>query len=262
MTAPGVDRFRDRVVVITGAGSGMGLAAAHLFAREGATVAMNDLNEAPLRAAVAEVAAAGGRAFALPGDASDESCADAAIREVVDRCGRVDVMICNAGFATIRPAAEYTEWRRSMAVNLDAPFYWSRAAAVHSMIPNRRGAIVIVASNAAFAAFPGDVGYIASKHGATGLTKALAVEWAAHGIRVNCLCPGLTQTNMIREMEAIQPDRFVVRRARIPQGRIGQPEEQAEAMAFLASDAASYVTGLIMNNDGGQMALYSGFSPQ
>lgn len=255
-------RFSDRIVVITGAGSGMGLAAARLFAAEGAVVWINDVKADTADAAVAAVEKDGGKAFALPGDVSDEAVAEASIRTVVERSGRVDVLVNNAGVSTIVPATEYTAWKRTMAINLDAPFYWSRAAARQSMIPNRSGAIVNVSSNAGFAAFPGDVGYIASKHGVTGLTKALAVEWAQFGIRVNCLCPGLTETNMIREMEALDADRFVERRRRIPLGRIGRPEEQAAAMLFLASGEASYVTGLIMNNDGGQMALYSGFSPQ
>lgn len=255
-------RFADRIVVITGAGSGMGRAAALQFAAEGAVVAVNDLRPEAAAETVGMIGAAGGRALAIPGDVSDEAVAREAIARVVRDHGQVDVLVCNAGVSTIRPAVEYDSWRRSIGVNLDAPFYWSRQAAIQSMIPAGRGAIVIVSSNAGFAAFPGDVGYIASKHGATGLTKALAVEWAGLGIRVNCICPGLTETAMVRQMEEIDPDRFTIRRQRIPVGRVGQPEELAEAMLYLASDAASYVTGLIMNVDGGQMALYSGFAPQ
>lgn len=254
-------RFKDKIVVITGAGSGMGRAAAKMFASDGATVAVNDLNPEAANATVDAIAKAGGRAYALPGDVASEEIAVASIKKVVSEFGRIDVLVNNAGISTIQPATEYAAWRKTMSINLDAPFFWSRAAAVESMIPNRSGAIVIVSSNAGFAAFPGDVGYIASKHGVTGLTKALAVEWAKHNIRVNCLCPGLTETAMIKQMEALDANRFVERRRRIPMGRIGKPEEQAAAMLYLASDEASYVTGLIMNNDGGQMALYSGFSP-
>ena len=240
----------------------MGRAAAGLFAGEGARVAVNDQKPDAAQATVDAISDAGGEAFAIPGDVADEAFAKTAIAEVVARWGKIDVMVCNAGVSTIQSATEYTDWRRSMGVNLDAPFYWSRQAAIQSMIPNNSGAIVIVASNAGFAAFPGDVGYISSKHGVTGLTKSLAVEWAPHNIRVNCVCPGLTDTGMVREMEALDPDRFTIRRQRIPLGRVGKPEEQADAMLYLASDQASYVTGLIMNVDGGQMALYSGFAPQ
>lgn len=254
-------RFRDKIVVITGAGSGMGLEAAKLFAAEGAIVAINDVKIDAVNQAVAAVVGQGGRAFALPGDIADEQTALNSVRTVVSEFGKVDVLVNNAGVATVEPAEKYTAWRKQMSVNLDAPFYWSRAVANASMIPNKAGAIVNVSSCAGLAAIPMDVGYVTSKHGLIGLTKALAVEWAAHNIRVNCVCPGFTETNMIKEMEAIKPDRFVERRKRIPMGRPAAPIEQAKAMVYLASDDASYVSGLIMNVDGGQMALFSGFTP-
>jgi NAD(P)-dependent dehydrogenase (short-subunit alcohol dehydrogenase family) len=129
------------------------------------------------------------------------------------------------------------------------------------MIPNKKGAIVNIASLAAMVAYPGDVGYIASKAGVLGLTRALAVEWAKHNIRVNCICPGFTDTQIIKDMEKIDPNRFSERRKRIPMARAARPEEMADAMAYLASDQASYVTGSILNVDGGQIALSSGWSP-
>ena len=123
-------RFENNVVVITGGGSGMGLAAARMFAAEGAIVAINDLLPDRVDDAVAQVEAAGGRAFAIAGDVSEEEVARERIREVVSRQGRVDVLVNCAGISTIKPAVEYDAWRRTMGVNLDAPFYWSRAAAI------------------------------------------------------------------------------------------------------------------------------------
>jgi NAD(P)-dependent dehydrogenase (short-subunit alcohol dehydrogenase family) len=129
------------------------------------------------------------------------------------------------------------------------------------MIANGQGAIVNVASLAGLVAYPRDVGYVAAKHGVVGLTKALAIEWACHGIRVNCICPGITETPIFTALEKIAPGKYDERRKRVPIGRQAQPIEQARVMAFLASDDASSVTGVIMPLDGGQMALSSGWAP-
>ena len=254
-------RFKDRVVVITGGGSGMGLATSKLFASEGATVAVNDIKAETAAKAVSEIEAAGGKAFAIPGDVSSRDVAQKSVKEVIARCGRIDILINNAGIATIQPAEEYSEWERITGVDLDAPFYWSQAAGALTMIPGKGGAIVNISSLAGHVAYPGDVGYIAAKAGVLGLTRSLAIEWAKHGIRVNCICPGFTDTQIIKDMEAIDPDRFVERRRRVPMGRAARPEEIAKAVAFLASDDASYITGAILNADGGQIALSSGWSP-
>jgi NAD(P)-dependent dehydrogenase (short-subunit alcohol dehydrogenase family) len=254
-------RFKDKVVVITGGGSGMGLAASRLFAAEGAIVAINDVKTETADKAVSEVEAAGGRALAIPGDVSSRDVARDSVLATIKAYGRIDVLLNNAGIATIQPAEDYTEWDRITGVDLDAPFYWAQAAAKHSMIENKAGAIVNISSLAGLVAYPGDVGYIAAKAGVLGLTRSLAVEWAKHGIRVNCICPGFTDTQIIKDMEAIDPNRFTERRRRIPMQRAGQPEEIAKAMAFLVSDDASYITGSVLNVDGGQVALSSGWSP-
>lgn len=254
-------RFRDKVVVITGGGSGMGLAASAIFAAEGAIVAVNDVKAETADKAVAAIEEKGGRAFAIPGDVSSREVAQESVARTVERHGRVDILLNNAGIATIQPAEDYTEWDRITGVDLDAPFLWAQAAAKQSMIPNKGGAIVNISSLAGMVAYPGDVGYIAAKAGVLGLTRSLAVEWAKHGIRVNCICPGFTDTQIIKDMEAIDPNRFTERRRRIPMQRAGRPEEIAKAMAFLASDDASYITGAVLNVDGGQVALSSGWSP-
>jgi NAD(P)-dependent dehydrogenase (short-subunit alcohol dehydrogenase family) len=181
-------------------------------------------------------------------------------RELVKRFGRIDVLVNNAGLAFMAPASEYREFERSVAVNLGGAFNWSQAVAVESMIPNRSGAIVNISSLAGLAAHPGDVGYIASKHGVIGLTKALALEWAEFGIRVNCVAPGITSSPTMRRVIDAEPIFMAERIARVPIGRVGQPEDQAQAILFLASDAAAYISGVTLPVDGGQMAMQSGYS--
>jgi NAD(P)-dependent dehydrogenase (short-subunit alcohol dehydrogenase family) len=252
-------RFKDRIAVVTGGGSGIGLAAARLLAAEGAKVAVNDSREEAAAEAVRLIEADGGEALAVVGDVSVPEVVDANVRTVIDRFGRIDILVGNAGMSSHAPAISY-DWRRSLSVNLDGAFYWSRAVARDSMLPNGRGAIVLTSSGSGFAATPNDVGYVASKHGVIGLTKALAIEWAPFGIRVNSIAPGLTDSLMVREIREKKPDMVAAREARIPIGRIGQPEDLAKAILFLASDDAAYVTGHIMSVDGGQLALHSGFT--
>lgn len=252
--------LKDKVAVITGACSGMGLAASRMFAAEGAIVVVNDLSAAATASTVAELEANGASAMAIAGDVSDRALAEESIAAVVARFGRVDVLINNAGIATAQAAEAYDAWDRVMAVDLNAPFYWSQAVANAGMIRNG-GVIINISSLAGLVAFPRDVGYIAAKTGLVGLTRALAVEWAKYNIRVNCICPGFTETQIIKDVEAIEPDRFMQRRARIPIGRAAQPEEIAGAMVFLASQQASFITGAILPVDGGQIAMSSGWSP-
>lgn len=254
-------RFKDRVAIITGAASGMGLAAAKLFASEGAIVAVNDLKPDAVQAVVDGIKAAGGRAIAIPGDVASKEVAQQSVRAVIKQAGRVDVLINNAGIATIEPAETYTAWERIRGVDYDAPFYWSQIVGAESMIPNRSGSIVNVSSLAGLVAYGGDIGYIAAKAGLLGITRSLAIEWARYNIRVNCICPGFTETAINQAMEKIDPNRYVERRGRIPMKRAGRAEELADAMAFLASDQASFITGVILPVDGGQMALSSGWSP-
>lgn len=255
-------RFKNRVIVVTGGATGIGNAAAMLFAEEGAIVAVNDLSEDSTERAVELIRSAGGNAIPIPGDVADEDRVVDLARGLVDRYGRIDVLVNAAAQMKLQPAETYQNWQRLMSVNVDGSFYWARAAAVHSMIQRRRGSIVNISSGAGLAAVPGDIGYTTSKHAVIGLTRGLSVEWAPFGIRVNCVCPGLTETPMFREMEHADPQRYAARRARIPLGRPARAREQANAIAFLASDDASYATGLIMNVDGGQMALFSGNSPR
>lgn len=253
-------KFADKVVIVTGAGSGIGLATAALFAREGAIVVVSDIDEHRCRIGVDAVQAAGGEAMSAPGDVSDRPTVRAHVAAILDRHGRIDVLVNNAGIATSAPAEDYPLWDRVLAVNLSGPYYWAVEVASKSMIPRGAGAIVNVASACGVVAIPNDSGYIAAKHGLVGLTKALAIEWGKYGIRVNCLCPGFTETAIQAEVEKVHPGKYDGRRSRIPIGRGGTPEEQGKAILFLASDDAAYCTGAIVLNDGGQTSLMSGWA--
>ena len=251
-------RFKDKVVVVTGGASGIGLAAAKMFAAEGAIVAINDIRTESAHAAFSELEAAGAKGMALPGDVADQDQVNENAKQVIDRFGRIDVLISNAGVPQFAPAEDYSQWRRSVSINLDGHFYWAQAVARQSMIPNLDGKIVFTTSLAGLAALAGDIGYVTCKHGLVGMTKGLALEWAKYGIRVNCVAPGITDSLMVRQNLGADPEKFAQRIGRVPMGRLGQPEEQASAMLFLASDDSSYITGHTIPVDGGQMALSSG----
>jgi len=251
-------RFADRVAIVTGAGGGIGRATALLLARQGATVAVNDLDHRAAEAVVSEIASQGGRAMAIAGDAADEACVDDAVAEVMSVKGRIDILVNNAGISVVAPAEDFVAWDRVIRTNLYSQFFWCGAVANASMIPAQRGAIVNVASIAGLAAVPNQIGYVVSKHGVVGLTRSLAVEWGRYGIRVNCVCPGITATEMTTGPTGMDPERLKARVGRVPLGRMGTVQEQAETIAFLASDEASYLSGVILNNDGGQLALHSG----
>lgn len=251
-------RFTGQVAVVTGAASGIGLCTAEMFAAEGAIAVLVDLNAADAEMAAAAITAKGGKAIALRCDIADEAEVQRTAREVVSRFGRIDILVNNAGISITAIAEDYDRFAHSVAVNLSGAFYWSRAAGVASMIENQSGAIVNVASIAGLAAIPSDIGYVSAKHGIVGLTKALAVEWAKYGIRVNCVAPGITRSDMAQAAINAEPAFMAERIGRVPLGRMGDAEDQARAILFLASDDAGYISGITLPVDGGQMALHSG----
>ncbi|WP_161600581.1 SDR family NAD(P)-dependent oxidoreductase [Mycolicibacterium hodleri] len=254
-------RFEGKVAVVTGAGSGIGAATALGFAAEGAAVAVNDIDSDTADKTVAEILAAGGKAMSIACDISNTAEVEAAAAEVVSKFGQIDILVNNAGMPSAAPAEEYTQFERVMAVNLGGAFHWAKAAAVQSMIGNRSGSIINISSLAGLAAIASDVGYTSTKHGLIGLTKALALDWAPYGIRVNCVAPGLTNSLMVAEAIEQFPEFMKTRIGRIPIGRVAEPLDQAKAIMFLASDDAAYITGVTIPVDGGQMAMNSGYSP-
>lgn len=250
------NRFEGKVCIVTGAGSGIGREIVLGLLAEGATVVANDIKEAGLKEF--EDAA---NAHPIVGDTSSPETADSLVAKALDVGGRVDILVNNAGIGIPGPAEELSNenWQRCIDVNLTGYFFLAKAAG-KVMIGQRSGTVLNVSSMAGLAGVPQNIGYVASKHGVIGITRSLAVDWARYGIRVNALCPGLTETDLIRQREAEAPEMFRLRKERIPIGRIAQPVEQARVALFLVSDDASYVSGLAANVDAGGYALYSGFA--
>jgi NAD(P)-dependent dehydrogenase (short-subunit alcohol dehydrogenase family) len=254
-----VTRFADRVVIVTGGATGIGAASARAFAREGARVTVLDVNDKG--EAVAEEI--GGRFRQV--DVSDEPAVRRAVEEVVAELGRVDVMHANAGIEWTRTIADTTleEWRRVIDVNLTGVYIACRYALLQ-MLRQGRGVIVITSSPHALITSPDSGAYAASKGGVSALMRALALEGATKGIRVNAVLPGAIDTAMVRReaQVAADPEEQMRRFGLIhPMARIGQADEVAAGVLFLASDAASFVTGTSLAVDGGLMAAAPGGPP-
>jgi NAD(P)-dependent dehydrogenase (short-subunit alcohol dehydrogenase family) len=246
-----------KVALITGAGSGIGQAASRVFAREGAKLALLDVIEEGGNQTLRSVQDLGASAIFIKCDVSKWDDVEAAVAKAVQSFGRLDCAFNNAGIEGGRgDTHECTEenWNRVIAINLTGVWYCMKAEIAQLLKQGSGGAIVNTSSGAGLAGVPHMPAYVAAKHGVAGLTRAAALEYGRHNIRINAVCPGPIRTPMLGRLTKERPE-IEQRFARSePLRRLGEPSEIAEATAWLCSDRASYVTGLPMPVDGGFMA--------
>ena len=251
-------RFRDKTAVLTGASKGIGRAAAVQFASEGANVAIFDRDVEPGEEAAAACREHGTEAVCIPVELSREADIEGAVRTTLDRWGRIDVLVNNAGVYFKGDVTETSreQWDELMAVNVTGAFLCAKQV-VPGMIAAGGGTVINVASEAGLVGIAGQAAYNVSKAALISLTQSMAVDFAAKGVRVNCVCPGTTLTPLVEQAVAREadPGAALERLAGMrPLNRLGRPEEIAEAIVFLASDACAYATGAVLAADGGYTA--------
>jgi len=242
-------KLKDKVAFVTGFGSGLGRAIAVLFAREGAAIIGTSTTDSKGRETLALIEKENGKVFFHSGDVSQSAQMKSLVDEGVKRFGGIDIVVNSAGVRTNGSITEITEaqWDRTLDVNLKGVFIVSRLA-IPEMIKRGGGVIINIGARSGMAGQAGRAAYCASKGGMITLTEAMAMDYAAEKIRVNCICPGPTRTPMV---DTSTPERLEYYKTRVPIGRIGEPEDIARAALYLASDEGSMVTAAILPVDGG-----------
>jgi NAD(P)-dependent dehydrogenase (short-subunit alcohol dehydrogenase family) len=243
-----------KVAVITGGGRGLGQAAACALAEAGADIALLARSAEELAATARLIQEMGRRVLTLPTDVADEHAVEEAAAAVVEEFHHVDILVNNAGIAPVAPLLELTlaELRRVLDVNVVGAFLCARAFGAH-MVAQRKGAVINIASVAGLGGDADLTAYCASKGAVIAFTKALAVEWARHGVTVNAVAPGYFRTDLNKKaLDDVQIGPKIVKH--IPLRRVGQPEELGPLIVYLASDAAAFMTGSVVVLDGGQLA--------
>jgi NAD(P)-dependent dehydrogenase (short-subunit alcohol dehydrogenase family) len=251
-----LDRFRldGQTAVVVGGAGGLGAAMARGLTEAGAAVAVADANARAAQQVADDIAKAGGRALAVTVDVADRASVERMAEEIEGRLGPIDALVNSAGITHRSPAALFpeAEWHRVLAVNLTGVFHGCQVVG-RRMLARRRGRIVNIASIAGQIGLTGTVAYAASKGGVVMLTRALAVEWAPHNVRVNAIAPSWFESN-IGDLIHREPGYAERAMRRVPVGRMGHPDELVGAVLYLASDASTMVTGHVLAVDGGTLA--------
>ncbi|VXC41688.1 Short chain dehydrogenase [Burkholderia sp. 8Y] len=257
-----MNRLAGKVAMVTGAGRGIGAAIALAFAREGAAVALAELNIDTARETAQRIAdeTQSGRVFAVHTDVTQSASVKDAVAQTEAKFGALDVLVNNAGINVFCDPLTMTDddWRRCFAVDLDGVWNGCRAV-LPGMVERGRGSIVNIASTHSFKIIPGCFPYPVAKHGVIGLTRALGIEYAPNNVRVNAIAPGYIETQLTLDWWNTQPDPAAARKATLdlqPMKRIGQPQEVAMTAVFLASDEAPFINASCITVDGGRSALY------
>lgn len=255
MSALSLFDLTRRVALVTGASRGIGARLARGLAAAGADVAVTARSEPALADTVRAIETLGRRALAIAHDAAEVAAAGSVVERIEAELGRLDILVVNVGIEEVRPSLEVDPalWARIHRVNLEGAFFAMQAAARRWLAAGRPGSIVAIASLTSYVGVPTAAPYTASKSGLLGLVRALASEWAPHGIRVNAIAPGYFRTALTEPFYA-DPAWQKRMRAKIPMGRFGALDDLVGACIFLASDAAAYVTGQCLAVDGGYLA--------